>query len=135
MGVYEPSTAVRIYLNGSLAAENTNSIPSSICNNSENVNIARRPDGSDSGAFGGIIDEVRISNTARSSDWIATEYNNQSSPSTFYTVGSEELGLAPGGVFLAAVQQILSTIKQNTQQVLGVMTEVLTNSLGLERSQ
>jgi len=33
-----------------------------------------------------ICDELRISNIARSADWIATEYNNQSSPSTFYTV-------------------------------------------------
>ncbi len=31
----------------------------------------------------GDIDEVRISNSTRSSDWIATEYNNQSSPLTF----------------------------------------------------
>jgi len=36
----------------------------------------------------GIIDEVRVSNTIRSADWIATEYNNQSSPSTFYAYGA-----------------------------------------------
>lgn len=39
--------------------------------------------------FKGKIDEVRYSNIARSADWIKTEYNNQSSPSTFYTLGSE----------------------------------------------
>ena len=38
----------------------------------------------------GIIDEVRISNIARSAEWISTQYNNQNSPSTFYIVGSEE---------------------------------------------
>jgi prepilin-type N-terminal cleavage/methylation domain-containing protein len=38
--------------------------------------------------FAGSIDEVRVSKTVRSADWIATEYNNQSSPGTFYTVGS-----------------------------------------------
>lgn len=37
----------------------------------------------------GIIDEARISTIARSSDWISTTHNNQSSPSTFYSVGSE----------------------------------------------
>jgi len=37
--------------------------------------------------FNGLIDEIRISNLARSSTWISTEYNNQSSPSTFYSVG------------------------------------------------
>lgn len=40
--------------------------------------------------FAGILDEIRVSNTARSADWITTEYNNQSSPSTFYTLGTEE---------------------------------------------
>jgi hypothetical protein len=34
------------------------------------------------------MDEVRISNTVRPSGWITTEYNNQVSPSTFYTLGS-----------------------------------------------
>jgi hypothetical protein len=38
----------------------------------------------------GSIDEVRISNVARSADWILTSYNNQNSPSTFYTLGSEQ---------------------------------------------
>ena len=37
-----------------------------------------------------IIDEVRISNTVRTADWIATEYNNQNSPSTFYSLGSQQ---------------------------------------------
>ncbi len=39
--------------------------------------------------FDGSIDEVRVSDIARSVDWIATEYNNQSSPSTFYALGGE----------------------------------------------
>lgn len=36
----------------------------------------------------GALDEVRISSTSRSSTWISTEYNNQSDPSSFYTMGS-----------------------------------------------
>jgi hypothetical protein len=39
----------------------------------------------------GTIDELRIATVARSAGWIATEYANQSSPSTFYTVGAEEV--------------------------------------------
>jgi hypothetical protein len=39
--------------------------------------------------FTGIVDEARVSDTTRSADWIATEYNNQSSPSTFYTFSGE----------------------------------------------
>jgi hypothetical protein len=38
----------------------------------------------------GAIDEVRVSNIARSSDWISTEFANQSQPSTFYTIGAAQ---------------------------------------------
>ncbi len=40
--------------------------------------------------FDGVIDEVRLSSTARSATWISTEYNNQSSPSTFFLSGISE---------------------------------------------
>lgn len=45
--------------------------------------------GSD-GYYAGNIDEVRISDTIRSPDWIKTDFNNQNSPSTFYSVGNLE---------------------------------------------
>jgi hypothetical protein len=41
--------------------------------------------------FVGTLDEVRIASTARTAAWIATEYANQSSPSTFYAVGSAQV--------------------------------------------
>ncbi len=37
----------------------------------------------------GRIDEVRVAKSVLSADWISTEYNNQSSPSTFYTISAE----------------------------------------------
>jgi uncharacterized repeat protein (TIGR02543 family) len=40
--------------------------------------------------FKGSLDEIRISNIARSSDWILTAYNNQFNPMTFYSLGEEE---------------------------------------------
>ena len=40
-------------------------------------------------ALRGYIDEFRGSSIARSADWIATEYNNQNSPSTFYSISAE----------------------------------------------
>ncbi|MEI6166075.1 MAG: DUF2341 domain-containing protein [bacterium] len=39
--------------------------------------------------FSGVIDEPRICAAARSAGWIATEYNNQNAPSSFYDVGEE----------------------------------------------
>jgi hypothetical protein len=43
----------------------------------------------------GILDEVRVSNIARTYDWIITSFNNQNNPGNidtpgFYTVGNEE---------------------------------------------
>ncbi|HWB82615.1 MAG TPA: DUF2341 domain-containing protein [Bryobacteraceae bacterium] len=39
--------------------------------------------------WSGQIDEVQLSNTNRSADWIATEYTNQLTPASFYTIYSE----------------------------------------------
>jgi hypothetical protein len=45
------------------------------------------------------IDEVRISNVARSADWIKTEYNNQTTPTDFVSsVGTEEIVISPGAI-------------------------------------
>ena len=43
--------------------------------------------------FDGTIDEIRISNIARSNSWITTSYDNQNDPSNFLRFGSEEIGL------------------------------------------
>ncbi len=39
--------------------------------------------------FSGSIDEVRVMNVEASTSWVTSEYNNQSSPGTFLTLGSE----------------------------------------------
>jgi len=44
--------------------------------------------------FNGTIDELRMSNVARSPNWITTEYNNQKPGSTFINLGVE---VTPGG--------------------------------------
>jgi hypothetical protein len=59
--------------------------------------------------FPGDLDEIRLSRIARSANWIATEYNNQNSPTTFYTLGalpaitglSPTLGLPPTSVTIS----------------------------------
>ena len=38
----------------------------------------------------GVVDEFRISTMARSAGWILTEYNNQNSPNTFFSVGGQQ---------------------------------------------
>ena len=45
--------------------------------------------------FDGKLDEVRLSNIARSSAWIQTSYNNMNEPSLFSTRSPEETTGAP----------------------------------------
>ncbi|MEP5944118.1 MAG: DUF2341 domain-containing protein, partial [Balneola sp.] len=56
---------------GSTTAFSTNNDPLYISTSSYGLN--------------GFVDEVRISNIARSADWISTEFNNQDNPGTFYS--------------------------------------------------
>jgi hypothetical protein len=94
--VYDHSY-MRLYFNG--APDGTPvSLASNIDTNTMPLSIARSGYGSD--YFNGTIDEVRISNTARPACWIQTEYNNQSSPGTFYTVGAEQGTSYPTAVSL-----------------------------------
>ena len=55
------------------------------------------------GWLDGKIDEIRISNIARSADWIKTCYNNQNSPSTFCSVGGEEGLYVSSGIIASQV--------------------------------
>ncbi len=85
MTIAYDGTTARAYLNGSQEASAT--VSAMTDSGTERVNILAGIGGT-SDFDNGEIDEVRISDTARSADWIAAEYNNQNSPSTFYTVGS-----------------------------------------------
>lgn len=48
----------------------------------------------------GSLDEIRVSNSKRSGTWITTEYNNQSAPAVFYTVGGEQVFTGAGATYL-----------------------------------
>ncbi|HAS45987.1 MAG TPA: hypothetical protein DCS93_36225 [Microscillaceae bacterium] len=54
-----------------------------------NIFLGARSDLNTTRFYGGMLDELRISSTNRSADFILTEYRNQSSPNTFYSIGSE----------------------------------------------
>ena len=46
-------------------------------------------------AMNGAVDEVRVSSGVRSADWVATEYANESSPSSFYTMEGQAAPNSP----------------------------------------
>lgn len=75
-----------MYIDGISTSVTENSLPvGSLNNNSEAWVIGNR--GTDNARnWAGSLDEFRIANVIRSADWILTEFNNQSSPSTFYSV-------------------------------------------------
>ena len=80
----QSGTTVSAYYNGSLENNSTSFSPID--------QIDQLFLGSDEGEIGynGKIDDVKVSNSARSANWIETEYNNQNEPSTFVTVGTPE---------------------------------------------
>ncbi len=70
---------------------------------------------SDWGYFNGSLEEVEVSNVARSADWLHTEYLNQSSPATFSALSPEVSGgasLNPMAASLYATQSQQFTILQ-----------------------
>ena len=97
------------YVNGNELSTSNEENPNYDYVNS-NTNI-----GGDGGSFPmhGSQDEFRISNTARSAAWIATEFKNQSSPGTFYALSSESaVVVSPRVVNLYAsqTQQFSATV-------------------------
>ena len=91
------ANGIKIYINGVSVASTTEGSGSyiSMLNGTSHLFIAKDSWGNNL-YYKGSIDEPRISSTARSADWIKTEYNNQSAPTTFETSASEESVTAPG---------------------------------------
>lgn len=58
---------------------------------SQDLDIGTRSPYTSAEAINGLIDEARVSTVARSADWVATEYNSESSPSTFYSLSVEDV--------------------------------------------
>ena len=89
VGTFDGET-VRIYVDGSDTGSTPNTDPSGNLDAvTGSVFIGIHANGT-ANPVNGEIDEVRISNTARSAEWIATEYNNQNSPGTFTAFGDQE---------------------------------------------
>ena len=80
----QSGTTISAYYNGSLENNSTSFSPID--------QIDQLFLGSDEGEIGynGKIDDVKVSNSTRSANWIETEYNNQNEPSTFVTAGTPE---------------------------------------------
>ncbi|MEN9328199.1 MAG: hypothetical protein RI947_1007 [Candidatus Parcubacteria bacterium] len=83
-GVYN-GTNIILYLNG---GSTSTAHSTGIFNTTATFEVGARNGGSN--LWDGDVDEVRVSNTARSAGWIVTEYNNTNAPSTFYAKSTEQ---------------------------------------------
>jgi hypothetical protein len=82
---YSSSAGLVGYVNA--ASDNTVAANGTADTTSLNINVGRDPINGRN--WNGSLDEARVSTVARSADWITTEYNNQSAPGTFETLGTE----------------------------------------------
>jgi hypothetical protein len=90
-------TELKIYRDGSLL--DTKAYSGTITGGAtESLTFARSCNGC-SKDFYGTMDEVRISDIARTAGWIATEYANQSDPDSFYSTISDTCGSGGGGTY------------------------------------
>ena len=81
----------RLYIDGVLQTSNTNTVQTG----TPNSFFIGTYDCQNCELLTGHLDELEYSTMVRSANWIATQYNNQVSPSTFVTIGSEESVLTP----------------------------------------
>lgn len=87
-------TIARQYIDG--VADGTNGTNTGNLNSSAAIGlIIGDAAGAGGQSFVGVIDEGRQANVARTADWIVTEFNNQSAPSSFITLGAETAGTSP----------------------------------------
>ncbi len=93
--VYDNGTRVAtLYVDGAVAATSpafaTGVTTQGSGGHIGNAPQAWGPGGNTTNPLKGMLDELRISTTARGSGWIRTEFANQSSPGTFYSVGPDQ---------------------------------------------
>ena len=78
----------RLYVNGALVFTSTDTGALVAATHGGSLGSRLDASGNASQYFVGRVDEARLSSVVRSADWLATEYNNQSSPATFYTISA-----------------------------------------------
>lgn len=122
--VREGASSSKVYVDGTLLKSFTNTWGTSA---SSDLYIGAYITPSD--YYDGMIDEFRIKASADTANWETTEYNNQNSPSTFYSVGNE---LGGSTIVSPAVQSLTFSLPQETitaGAVLPVNAQAITFSI------
>ena len=77
---------LRAYLDGAFISQTA--VSGSLSSSTQPLALAATNAGAQE--YQGMLDEIRISDYPRTVEWIETEYNNQNSPSNFWSVGDRE---------------------------------------------
>lgn len=116
-------TNIKSYLNGALVNTTASALQAST--STTDVYL-----GWDNPALGfslaGNIDEPRISNSIRDANWIATEYNNQNAPASFYTMGSETSNGS------TVIKTIIGVVKASVKLVNGLVIASMKSFNGVQ---
>lgn len=84
------SNVMRVYLDGVLLQ--TQAVPGDVKIRVTADNLLIGAGMNDIDRFwNGALDEARVANVSRSSDWITAEFNNQNDPAAFLTVGNQQV--------------------------------------------
>jgi hypothetical protein len=128
--VWRSGLAPLFYVNGAAVTATTSTVRASIYNNAEPLYIGTSY--TTGRYFDGVIDEVCISNVARSAQWINTSYNNQMDPSAFiselppedrpYVVPPPVPGVGATGISVNTVIQITFSEPMNTALTQGAFS-------------
>lgn len=81
------SNKLKIFIDGAL--DSTPSYSSTMATDTDPLGLMSDGTVGSTKGLTGSVDESRIENVARPASWISSEYNNESTPATFYTFGSE----------------------------------------------
>ncbi len=91
--VFNRTTPVnKVYVDGSLQTLTPGSQGLNPGTNFANSTLYFMSRGTSSLNGAGVLDEVKVSTSERSANWITAEYNNQSSPGSFLTMSAETCG-------------------------------------------
>ena len=90
--VYDSSSSTAtVYVNDTV--ELSGSVSGLINDNYADLGLGNDNDGGQPWNDGGLLDEVRVSNTARNSSWVKTSFYTMSDPTSFFSLSSEEIGI------------------------------------------
>lgn len=93
VATYSRTTTTNVptfYVDGQPVVVNVSDTPSGNVRSDAPANLRIGNNDSNTRAFHGTLDELRVFDGIRTDAWIATEYANQNAPSMFFTLGPEQ---------------------------------------------